>query len=133
MESPEDNRRVSVIHSRPSVICIPSNSPGSQMAATVLPTLQSNPNSFQKRGFDYTAEESLQFSNTYPPHYYQHSTSSNCSETSTNSFLDWQDISSPQDIDPDSVTKMGEISPLPLLPETPSPPLPHPQAAEPLC
>jgi len=95
------------------------------MAATVLPTLQSNPNSFQKRGFDYTAEESLQFSNTYPPHYYQHSTSSNCSETSTNSFLDWQDISSPQDISPDSVSmKMGEISPLPLLPETPSPPLP---------
>jgi len=129
MESPEDTRRVSVIHSRPSVICLPHNSPGSiSHMATALPTLQSNPNSFQKRGFDYTtAEESLQFSSPYPPHYYQHSTSSNCSETSTNSFLDWQDISSPQDIDPDSVTKMGEISPLPLLPGTPSPPLPNPK------
>jgi len=124
MGSPEDNRRVSVIHSRPSVICIPQNSPGSisQMASSGLPTLQSHPNNFQKRGFEFTAEESLQFSHQYPPPYYQHSTSSNCSDTSTNSFLDWPDISSPQDIDPDSVMKMAEISP--LLPETPSPPLP---------
>ena len=37
---------------------------------------------------------------------FQHSTSSNCSETSTNSFLDWPDVSSPQDIDPDSVRKI---------------------------
>ena len=41
--------------------------------------------------------------NTNYKYIFQHSTSSNCSDTSTNSFLDWPDISSPQDIDPDSV------------------------------
>ena len=28
-------------------------------------------NYFQKRGFEYSAEEGLQFSNPYPPPYYQ--------------------------------------------------------------
>jgi len=126
MESPEDNRRVSVIHSRPSVICPPHSSPSSlsSMGTTALPT-----NNYQKRGFEYlsttSTDERMQFNNPYPPPYYQHSTSSNCSETSTNSFLDWPDVSSPQDIDPDSVMKMGEVTT--LLPETPSPPLPDPK------
>ena len=42
----------------------------------------------------------------YPPYYYQHSNSSNCSEiSSTNSYPDWTDIPSPQGYNQEPIVK----------------------------
>jgi len=110
---------VSVIHSRPSVICPPRTEALGHVYQHLLP----GPESLERRVAGYEGYPH-QYREHYPPPYYQHSTSSSCSDTSTNSFTDWPSVSSPQTFDQELMMKLPPgVSLFPVLSESPSPPV----------
>lgn len=133
MGSPGEQYRVSVIHSRPSVICPPQT----ESPCFTYHSLTSHKEDLERRhsdldrrpsvpiGYDEYEEPSHQYT-PYPTHngHYHNSTSSNCSDNSAASFQDWPDITGPHNLDPHPSHNAPEVTSMRFLPESPSPPLP---------